>query len=205
MKFIIGLGNPGIRYQRTRHNIGRALVEYIAQSEKAIFRRNKRMNAMCAEVDWAGETVQLIYPEVFMNLSGETVQRINGYFPINPQIDLLIAVDDAALPFGGLRLRGQGSSGGHNGLKSVAQALGSEQYSRLRLGISKPGGAATDASDQREESTVPLHDYVLDVFSAEEMSAMPGFLKSAAEACRLWVEGPLERAMSAVNQRVPTV
>jgi len=204
MKFIIGLGNPGIRYQRTRHNIGRALVEFIAHHEKAVFKRDKKMNAMCAEICWLGEPVQIIYPEVFMNLSGETVQRIKGYFPINPQTDLLIAVDDAALPFGSLRLRGQGSSGGHNGLKSVAGALGTDQYARLRLGIGKPGILTSDVSD-REDAAVPLHDYVLDVFTPGEMAAMPGFLKSAAEACRLWAEGPVERAMNVVNQRAPTV
>ena len=202
MKFIAGLGNPGVRYQKTRHNIGRALVEFIAQHEKVVFKRDKKINAMCAEICWAGEPVQLIYPEVFMNLSGETIQRIKGCFQMNPQTDLLIVVDDAALPFGALRLRGQGSSGGHNGLKSVASALASEQYARLRLGIGKPGVCKADSSEQ-DESAVPLHDYVLDIFSTEELTAMPVFLKSAAEACRLWVEGPVERAMNAVNQRLP--
>jgi len=201
MKFIIGLGNPGVRYQRTRHNIGRMVIEFMAQQEKAVFKRDKKMNAMAAEVSWAGETVQLIYPEVFMNLSGETVQRIKGYFPIQPQSDLLIIVDDAALPFGTIRLRGQGSSGGHNGLKSVAHALESEQYARLRLGIGKPGVLAPNTSERDDAPAVPLHDYVLDVFSADEMAAMPGILKSASEACRLWVEAPIERAMSAVNQK----
>lgn len=202
MKFIIGLGNPGVRYQRTRHNIGRALVEFMAQQEKVVFKRDKKLNAMCTEVCWAGESVQLVYPEVFMNLSGETVRRIKEYFPINLQTDLLIAVDDAALPFGMLRLRGQGSSGGHNGLKSIASAIESEQYARLRLGIGKPGDLASGTSEC-DNSVAPLHDYVLDVFGAEELAAMPIFLKSAAEACRLWAEGPIERAMSAVNQRVP--
>jgi len=203
MKFIVGLGNPGVRYQRTRHNIGRALVEFIANQEKTIFRRDKKMNAMCAEVCWAGEVVQIIYPEVFMNLSGETVERIKGYFPMNPQTDLLVVVDDAALPFGGLRLRGQGSSGGHNGLKSVANVLQSDQYARLRLGIGKPGVMGSESSEA-EERVVPLHDYVLDVFGAEEMASMPGFLKCASSACRLWAEEPIERAMSAVNQRLTT-
>lgn len=200
MKFIVGLGNPGIRYQRTRHNIGRALVEFIAQNERAVFKRDKKMNAMCAEITWSGEPVRLIYPEVFMNLSGETVQRIQGYFPIVPQTDLLIVVDDAALPFRALRLRGQGSSGGHNGLKSVAGALGTDQYARLRLGIGMPSLVSSEAAERVDSEAVPLHDYVLDVFSADELAAMPNFLKCGAEACRYWVEEPIERAMNAVNQ-----
>lgn len=200
MKFIVGLGNPGVKYQKTRHNIGRALVEFIAGREKAVFVREKKWSCMRAEVSWGGLAVQLVYPEVFMNLSGETVKKIAGWNPVKPETDFLIAVDDVALPFGMLRLRGQGSSGGHNGLKSIAAAFASEKYARLRLGIGKPGAAAA-AEDAGGD--VPMHDYVLDPFSGEEQQGMPDFLLRAEQVCRLWAEGPLEQAMNAVNQRVP--
>jgi len=201
MKFIIGLGNPGIRYQRTRHNIGRAVVEFIAETERVVFKRDKKMNAMSAEIEWAGEAVRIVYPEVFMNLSGEVLERVRGYFPIEAKNDILIAVDDVAIPFGTLRLRGQGSSGGHNGLKSVAAALGTEEYARLRLGIAAAESTDAGSGESDENRTVPLHDFVLDVFTEAEQKELPDFLFRAKEACRLWVEGPLDRAMSTVNQR----
>ncbi len=200
MKLIIGLGNPGVRYQRTRHNIGRALIEFMAAQAKAVFKREKKIASLRAETSWGAETVCLIYPEVFMNLSGDAVRKIKAQYPADPASDFLIVVDDAALPFGMLRLRGQGSSGGHNGLKSVAQALGSEKYARLRMGIGKPG---TQMPADSEDVSEALHDYVLDLFSAAEEAVMPEFLKRAGDVCRLWAEGPMERAMNAVNQRVP--
>ena len=199
MKFIIGLGNPGIRYQKTRHNIGRSFAETLADSEKLTLRREKKISAMAAVMLWNGETVHLAYPEVFMNTSGDVIRKIKAHYPVNPELDLLIVLDDAALPFGGMRLRSRGSSGGHNGLKSIAAALGTDEFPRLRLGIGHPGNHS-EASVDMEGSAGLLHDYVLDPFNSEEKKQMAELFQRAEKACRLWVEGPIERAMNVVNQ-----
>ncbi len=200
MKFIVGLGNPGVRYQKTRHNIGRRLIEFLAAREKSAFVRDKKIAGMTAAVSWNGEKVFLVYPEVFMNVSGETLRKIKDHYPVNPQTDLLAVVDDAALPFGAMRLRPQGSSGGHNGLKSIAESLGTDVFSRLRLGISHPG-CAVQAAGEEEALAGPLQDYVLEPFQPDEEKQMPDVLRRAEEACRLWLALPIERAMNAVNQR----
>lgn len=172
----------------------------MAAREKAAFRREKKIFAMAARMDLAGESLTLLYPEVFMNVSGEIVRKLKDLFPVNPQLDLLVVVDDAALPFGALRLRPRGSSGGHNGLKSLAQALGGDDFSRLRMGIGHPGHGAPLAEDEEAESP-GLQDYVLDPFLAEEEKQMSAVFQRAEEACRLWAVEPIERAMNAVNPK----
>ncbi len=173
-------------------------MEFLAGLENVTLKREKKIAAMAALMPWNVATVHLMYPEVFMNASGEVIRKIKAHYPVNPEIDLLVVVDDAALPFGTLRLRSQGSSGGHNGLKSVAEALGTDVFSRLRLGISHPGNDAS-APVETDESSGLLHDYVLEPFSKDEEKQMPDVCQRAAKACRLWVEGPIERAMNAVN------
>ncbi len=186
MRLIVGLGNPGAAYLPTRHNLGRNLVEEMARHFRLSFSTKKNLSASFAELR-EGETVLLAYPELFMNHSGEAVRKLTDYFSIDSAKDLLVLVDDAALPFGDLRLRPQGSDGGHNGLKSVNQMLGSDDYPRLRLGIGAP------------EKNIPLEDYVLASFTAEEKKALPGFLKKGMEAVLLWISQPITQAMNAVN------
>lgn len=187
MKLIVGLGNPGDRYANTRHNAGRMLTDKIAEKFfKGKWMFLSRAKASVLEGEWEGDRVTLARPENFMNLSGEAVKNLVVSLQLELS-DILILVDDTSLPFGTLRIRPSGSEGGHNGLRSIQASLGSENYPRLRIGVSAcPPG-------------VPLEEYVLDSFTSAERKLMPEVLEKGAEACRLWLTQPFERVMSAVN------
>ncbi len=191
MKLIVGLGNPGSRYSETRHNAGRMLVERIASRHSLKFSKKSALGASLVSFDWDGEPAAIAYPETFVNASGEAVGRLVAHFRIAPQKDLLIAVDDVAIPFGTLRMRAKGSSGGHNGLKSIEAVLAGPEYARLRLGVGLG----------KEETAVesPLKEYVLAPFTAIEKAKMGSFLDQGLEACRLWVTQSITAAMNAVN------
>jgi PTH1 family peptidyl-tRNA hydrolase len=190
MKLIVGLGNPGREYAPTRHNVGRQLVQYLASRERLSFSPHKKLCASTAFFEWEGHAVTLAFPEVFMNLSGQAVSALVHFHRIDPQKNLLILVDDLSLPFGRLRLRPQGSAGGHNGLKSIEEKLKTSHYSRLRLGI----GAGLKKVENMEE-------YVLSPFGTAEKKKLPDFLAKGFDACRLWVTEPMARAMNAVNPK----
>lgn len=190
MKLIVGLGNPGIQYEGTRHNIGRVLVESIGEDLHVAFSKQRRLNAEVAEGFWDETPFLLAFPEVFMNVSGKAIQLLVAHYGIQPEIDLLVVIDEFALPFGRLRLRPRGQDAGHNGLKSVDQVLGHQNYARLRLGIGLPAGG---------EIQQALEAYVLDSFKAEERKALPAILKKGREACRLWLTRPIEEVMNNVN------
>lgn len=190
MKLIVGLGNPGDKYSDTRHNAGRCLVEFAAHYHRTSFSKKKALETSLVTVDWEGHPVTLAYPEIFMNVSGRTVEALIRHFQVDPQKDLLIAVDDIALPLGRLRLRAKGSDGGHNGLKSIHQALGSGAYPRLRLGIGHPS----------EQSAQNVEEYVLSPFAAAEKKILKDVLEKGLEAFRLWASQPFSAAMNAVNQ-----
>ena len=190
MKLIVGLGNPGDEYSRTRHNIGRRLIEFIARAEKVKFSTKKSQKAALASTSWGGEAVHLAYPLTYMNLSGEAIAALVKYWKVEASKDLLIVVDDVALPFGKFRLRGEGSSGGHNGLASIEEHLGSREYPRLRIGI---------GASESGKSNEPLRDYVLSPFAAAEEKKMKALLEGGMEACRIWVGEPAAKAMNRVN------
>ncbi len=192
MKLIVGLGNPGTSYADTRHNAGRLLVEAIVRKEGLKWSRKKSLHASVAAARWNNEEILLARPEVFMNLSGEAVASLVHENHIEFSRDLLIAVDDTALPFGRLRLRGRGSDGGHNGLKSISRLLASPDYPRLRIGVAPPG----------ETEKIPdMAGYVLEEFSPQEKQEMDSLLEKGMEACRLWALDSLAAAMNAVNPR----
>ena len=136
-KLIVGLGNPGGEYRATRHNAGFILVDRLASRWGIHWRSEKRFFAEFADVVWNGQRVGMAKPQTFMNLSGKAVEAIAGFFRVEPG-NILVVVDDADLPLGTIRLRGDGSPGGHHGLESVEQCLGSRAYPRLRLGIARP-------------------------------------------------------------------
>jgi PTH1 family peptidyl-tRNA hydrolase len=196
MKLIVGLGNPGDEYARTRHNIGRRLIEFLAGEEKVKLASKKSQKAAVASVSWDRETVCLAHPLTFMNLSGEAIAALVKYWKITPEKDLLIVVDDVALPFGKFRLRGEGSSGGHNGLASVEEYLGTREYARLRIGIGSCENKVAGGSMGSEGS---LRDYVLSAFNAAEEKKMQALLAKGIEACGAWALEPLAKAMSRVN------
>ena len=137
MRIVLGLGNPGVRYAGTRHNIGFMLVDYLARRAGAGWVASARDYSMLAEVDWDGQSVLLVKPQTYMNHSGRAARALCLRFAVPPS-GLLVAYDDFLLGFGRLRLRGRGSDGGHNGLSSVIEELSSKDVPRLRLGIGQP-------------------------------------------------------------------
>lgn len=199
MKLIVGLGNPGDEYAGTRHNIGRRLLEFVAARQNAKFALKKSQKAAATLTSWNSRSVCLAYPLTYMNLSGEAVAALVKHCKIEAAKDLLIAVDDVALPFGRLRLRNEGSSGGHNGLASIEEHLRSREYSRLRIGI---GPCSKDPLAGSVRPGEPLRDYVLSAFHSAEEKKMASFLERGAEACLAWLTEPLAKAMSRVNASV---
>jgi peptidyl-tRNA hydrolase, PTH1 family len=180
-RLIVGLGNPGREYAETRHNVGFMIVERMAADAQAEFRREKSWRAELAR---AGE-VLLCKPLTYMNLSGESVKSIGSFYKIPPS-QMLVVLDDMALPLGKLRLRPGGSAGGHNGLQSIIDHLGTQTVARLRIGIgaASPGEAV---------------GHVLGRFAPAERDALAESLARAAEAIRCAQEKGLPAAMNAFN------
>ncbi len=188
MKLIFGLGNPGSKYSETRHNAGRRVVETIAAARRVSFKTEKKLQASFVSFDWENMPVTLAWSETYMNVSGPVIARLAQHLGVETSKDLLVVLDEAALPLGRLRIRPNGTDGGHNGLKSLALALGNQDYARLRFGIAP-----------ETPLNVPLEEYVLQPFAPEEKEKVSGALEKAAEACRLWVKGPIEQVMNVVN------
>jgi len=185
MKVIVGLGNPGRQYEGTRHNVGFAVVDYLAAAPAAgPFRR--RFEAQVAELTEGGEQLLLVKPETFMNLSGEAVRKVIDFYKVEVK-DVLVVCDDIALPLGKLRARARGSDGGQKGLRSIGQHLGTEEYSRLRVGIGAPGEHA-DASD-----------HVLSRFKPGERAVVEDAVAAAAQAVLLWLREGIDVVMNRVN------
>ena len=174
MRVILGIGNPGPSYEKTRHNCGFLLIDELARRH-GLSGWSKRWNAQICEwhapTTLGGERVVLVKPQTFVNLSGESAQAILAFYKIPPH-DLLVAVDDIHLPLGHLRLRPNGSAGGHNGLKDLENRIG-QQYPRLRLGIGSP------AHDQI--------DHVLGTFTSDERLLLHTMLAKAADCAEGWL------------------
>lgn len=187
MKFIVGLGNPGREYETTRHNIGFLVLDELAARHGLSFRRSFRFPARIAKGKIGSEPVLLIKPQTFMNRSGQAVEPIlrkNG----GKVSDLLAIFDDVALEWGQLRIRAQGSAGGHNGVQSLLNALGDGAFGRIRVGIgSKP-------------DMVSLSDHVLGSFSDEERQKLGDVVRLAADAVERVCGDGVERAMNSFNR-----
>jgi PTH1 family peptidyl-tRNA hydrolase len=202
MKLIVGLGNPGREYVGTRHNIGFDVVDSLAQKLGWIggpgeFDRTARGKFDGLTFDGSfhlstgpnaggDEKLLLLKPSTYMNLSGQSVQAAMAFYNLTPA-DILIVLDDVALPCGRLRMRKDGSSGGHNGLKDIERALGTAAYPRLRIGIDGP------------PPRVPQKDYVLGRFSEEQRVKLDPAVKRACGAIITWVEVGIETAMNLFN------
>jgi PTH1 family peptidyl-tRNA hydrolase len=187
LHLIVGLGNPGDKYARTRHNIGFQLVERLATDWRARWTAEKKFQARVARAERNGRPVLLAEPQTFMNASGETVGAMAGFYRL-PLPRLLVAVDDADLPMGEIRLRSRGSSGGHHGLESIEQRLGGREFARLRLGIGR-------TADGKREIT----DYVLAPFTAAEAALVDQVLTAACAQVECWLDAGIEKAMSQFN------
>lgn len=189
MKVICGLGNPGPEYAATRHNVGWWLVERLAEEWDLGPWRSWGMARIASGVVGDNE-VLLLEPLTYMNRSGSVLVGLSGNPEFDPARDLLVIVDDVALPPGRVRLRARGSSGGHNGLKSIESALGTQEYARLRIGVGAPPRG------------VDLADWVLSSMSSEEEESVLELFPSLVEGVRTWLEEGSEAAMSRLNRLV---
>jgi len=186
---IVGLGNPGAEYAKTRHNAGFSLVEELAARWKLSWRNERKFKARVARGERDGKRVLLCQPQTFMNASGEAVKAAMSFYQL-PVKHVLVAVDDADLPLGEIRMRAEGGSGGHHGLESIEQHLGTQTFARLRLGIGRQDGA-------RE-----ITDYVLDRFAKAEATVMEKVLDRAADQAECWLADGIEMAMNRFNGSV---
>lgn len=186
---LCGLGNPGRRYQGTRHNLGFLVAERFAQAHGAAPFRGK-FNAEWTEVSHAGRRVYVVLPQTYMNLSGDALVPFMNYFKIKPA-GLLVVCDDINLPFPEFRIKPGGGAGGHKGLVSVASRLGTQTFARFRFGVG--GGELSETSD-----------YVLSDFTAAERRELPDRIDEACAAIDLWLEKGLDAAMNKFNGTVDT-
>ncbi len=183
---VVGLGNPGSRYQGTRHNLGFMVVDSLARMNGASWSHRSLYESARTRQD---NPIILLKPTTYMNLSGSAVARALRYH-IAARESLLVVCDDVNLPFGSLRLRARGSPGGHRGLESIIQALGTEEFPRLRMGIGRPGGLVQ----------TPAH--VLSAFSPAERASLADFVDRAAAAVMATVERGIEKAMNDINRTI---
>jgi PTH1 family peptidyl-tRNA hydrolase len=196
MRLVVGLGNPGKEYSGTRHNIGWEVVDHLAASlgwigSAADFGRQARTKFEGLALDGSlgsgsGEKLLLLKPTTYMNLSGRSVQAAMAFYQLTPA-DVMVVLDDLALPVGKIRLRAGGSDGGHNGLKDIQRALGTIQYPRLRIGIDPP------------PQFVPGRDYVLGRFTEAQREPTRKAVKRATDAIVTWARDGIERAMNVYN------
>ncbi|MCC7300318.1 MAG: aminoacyl-tRNA hydrolase [Verrucomicrobia bacterium] len=183
MKVIVGLGNPGREYEMTRHNIGFLVLDELAGRSGAPFRRSWRVSARISKRLIGRETVKLVKPQTFMNRSGLAVRAM-----LRKQDDLLVVFDDVALGWGQLRVRAQGSAGGHNGVQSVMDVVGEGAFGRIRIGI----GPKPDS--------VSLSNYVLGPFSDAEKQNLKDVVRRAADAVEMVCTAGIEQAMNCFNR-----
>jgi PTH1 family peptidyl-tRNA hydrolase len=187
MKIIVGLGNPGIKYALTRHNIGFWVIDELSRVWGIPVQKEK-WKAEVGEGIVEGEKVILIKPLTYMNLSGESVRPAVEWLKADLE-DLCVVYDDLDLPPGKIRLRLKGSSGGHNGMKSIIQHLGTDEFKRIKIGIGRPEGGMS----------VP--DYVLSPFKKEEEEVIADAVSRAAQAIDRWVKSNFQEAMNVYNIR----
>ncbi|MGA2499545.1 MAG: aminoacyl-tRNA hydrolase [Tepidisphaeraceae bacterium] len=199
MKIIVGLGNPGREYVSTRHNVGFDVIDALARrfgwiSSTDDFQRQARtafdglsMNGTVSlQSTGATEKVLLLKPQTYMNVSGKSVQAAAAFYRVPPE-ELMVVLDDMALPCGRIRIRSSGSAGGHNGLKDIERCLGTIQYPRLRIGIDAP------------PSFLPWKDYVLQRFTNEQRAMVGPAIERAAAAVHEWMERGITPAMNRFN------
>lgn len=190
-RLIVGLGNPGEEYVRTRHNLGFMAVEGFAKRHGIELKRHLKVRGKIGRGEISGgggvAEVRLLLPTTYMNRSGQAVRDYLNYFKVGVE-ELVVVCDDTALPFGELRARAGGGAGGHNGLKSVQQMVGTQEYARLRMGI---GGS----------ELVELSSYVLQRFAKEEEEQLDAFVERGVDAIEKLIFEGIEPVMNCINRR----
>lgn len=185
MKLIVGLGNPGRSYQKTRHNVGFMIIDELANKEKVSFSLKTKFKGELVQTNMKGEPVILLKPNTFMNKSGESVLAVKQFYQINDE-DILVIHDDLDLECGKLRIRQKGSAGGHNGLKSIISCINSENFQRLKIGIGR-------------DDKMLVTDYVLGKFTKEEKKEIEIAIYSGVDAIYDWLEKDVVYVMNKYN------
>jgi peptidyl-tRNA hydrolase, PTH1 family len=186
MKLIVGLGNPGAEYRDTRHNVGFMVADALVERWRVSDQWREKFAALQIKTTVRDEPVLVTKPLTFMNLSGQAVAAIAGFYKIEPA-DVFVVTDDVALPVGRLRARRDGGAGGHNGLKSIIQSLGTQAFPRMRVGVGR--------GDNRRD----LADHVLGRFEADERDTVSAAVLRAADATEIFLSDGIERVMNAFN------
>jgi PTH1 family peptidyl-tRNA hydrolase len=186
LKLFIGLGNPGKEYENTRHNVGFMVIDELARQLNITLDKAK-FNGIFGMGVISGEKVILCKPLTYMNLSGECVRPLIDYYNIDIE-DLIVIYDDLDLPTGKIRIRMKGSAGGHNGIKSLIQHLGTQEFKRIRVGIDRP------------KNGIKVTDYVLGRFTEDEKPFINEAILKSAEACKKWLSTPFLQVMNEFNQ-----
>ncbi|MEF9945717.1 MAG: aminoacyl-tRNA hydrolase [Lachnospiraceae bacterium] len=189
MFIIIGLGNPTLQYEHTRHNVGFDVIDTLAEKYNIEVDMRKH-RAFCGKGIIAGQKVILAKPQTFMNLSGESVRGLIEYYKVDAEQELLVIYDDVSLDVGQLRIRKKGSAGGHNGIKNIIAHIGSDVFPRIKIGVGE------------KPKKYDLADYVLGHFSKGEKESMEEGYQRAAKAVEMIVAGELESAMNQFNKKV---
>lgn len=186
MKLIAGLGNPDDKYKFTRHNIGFMVINYLAVQWGFDFKFESKFNAQVAKINHNGESLVMVKPFTYMNLSGNAIQPVMNFYKIPPQ-DILIVYDDIDLHLEQMRFRAKGSAGGHNGIKSIINSLGGNQnFDRLKIGIGP-------------QPPIPSEAFVLQNFTPEQLKEVKEVLKTSKEAIECWMENGLQAAQNKFN------
>ncbi len=183
---IVGLGNPGKDYEKTRHNIGFRVTDLLAENLHTKIDRLK-FQALTRMVTYNDKKILLVQPQTYMNASGAAVGALASYYKVQPE-RVLVIFDDISLPVGRIRIRKNGSAGGHNGIKSIIQSLGSDQFPRVKVGVG-----------EKPHPDYDLADWVLSRFSAKEEQDLAPALDHAAEAALMILDQSIEKASSAYN------
>jgi PTH1 family peptidyl-tRNA hydrolase len=193
---IVGLGNPGKKYEHTRHNIGFMVVKALAKKLQWKLKEETHFSAYVCKGQVDDAQVHLLLPTTYMNLSGLAVRRYLDYYQLGVEYVIVVS-DDIALPFGELRLRSMGSSGGHNGLKSIEAHLATRHYVRLRMGVGTP-------NDKKISDEETLADYVLGTFSADETDKLVPFVERGVHVLWQLIHESISRVMNEVNAKAPS-
>lgn len=187
MKIIVGLGNPGSKYDRTRHNVGFDVIDRLARQLAPGEPATTKFDGVAIEFRCNDEKILLLKPQTFMNRSGQSIKQAISFYKADPSTDLLVIVDDIHLPCGTIRLRSSGTTGGHNGLTDATNHLGDGEWSRLRIGVDEPG-------------VIPQADYVVGKFTPEQQEAVEPALTQAVNAATVWIHNGIDEAMNTFNE-----
>ena len=186
MRLIVGIGNPGTEYDRTRHNVGFEAIDRLARRIAPGEIARSKFQGAVLESTLTEDKVLLLKPTTFVNRTGQAVSEAVRFYKLTPEEDLLVLVDDTALPCGRIRIRDSGGTGGHNGLRDITSHLGTDQWARVRIGIDAPG-------------QIPLSSYVLGRFRPDQIDDVELGIEQAADAANCWITSGTTADMNAFN------